>query len=579
MDKTIKKITALLCAAALAICCSGCGESTSAVSYDTIPDSTQGKDVVRAEAADNVFSLNSNPKYSFNPIIATNHSNQLICSLVYENMVEIDNDFNVHPNLILSWSCSDDGKSWIFDLDTSHTFHDGTPVTGRDLRYSLERAISSDRYEGRFASFQGASYTDTRLYVTLGIGDTQFIKLLNIPVVQNGTYGDDYPGGSGPYMYNEDHTQLLAYPGYVGVLRDEATDEEVTAEEPVSTPEGVIHDTDDEDEEETAPISGPITPPLDVIYIQEIQDVDGIISAFEDATIDAVINDPSSYTNLGYSSSNEIHTYATTNMHFVAFNEEGKVTSWPAFRAAMQYAFDRAYLVDLLQNNAVASSVPMYPSAADYPQELADSYDYNLDACMTVLENAGIRDYDEDGLREYMSGTPQDIELNFIVCSDSSAKAGVVGRFAADMASIGITVKVSELTWDEYQEALEKGEFDLYYGEVKLRNNFDLTELVQVRDIVDEDDTDKGNTLTNIHFSRTKDSMYESYVNTYLASTDLDRAFNFRTLCEYIFSAGGFVTIGFERQQLICHRGVAKNIDPNIGNPLYDFANWTIELD
>ena len=574
MNRKIKKYVALLCAVLAVLSCSGCGTATN-LPGTTIPPSTQGKDVVRAQAADNVFSLNSNSKYSFNPIIATNHSDQLICSLVYENMVEVGNDFKVIPNIILSGTCSDDGKSWVFELDTTHKFHDGTPVTGKDLRYSLERAISSDRFSGRFSSFQGASYTDSKLYVTLGIGDKQFIKLLNIPVVQYGTYGDDYPGGSGPYMYNEDHTQLLAYEGYVGIYKDAATTEDATAD----AEEDTTADTKSDEEESTAPISGLITPPIDVVYIQEIQDVDGIISAFEDATIDVVINDPSSYTNLGYASTNEIHTYATTNMHFVVFNEEGTVTSWPAFRAAMQYAFDRSYLVELLQGNAVASAVPMYPGAEEYPQTLADSYKYDLETCKTVLDNAGVRDYDEDGMREYMSGSPQEIELTFIVCSDSSAKSGVARRFQEDMDSIGIKVTVKELTWDAYQEAVEKGDFDLYYGEVKLRNNFDITELVQVRDVVKEKDTNKGNTLTNINFSRSKDTMYETYVNSYLSASDLDRAYSYRTLCEYIFSAGGFVTIGFERQQLICHRGAVKNVDPNVGNPLYNFVNWDIELD
>ena len=56
-------------------------------SGNEIPESTGGKDLVRAEAADNVFSLNTNPNYSKNPFVATNHSNQLVCDLLYENMV------------------------------------------------------------------------------------------------------------------------------------------------------------------------------------------------------------------------------------------------------------------------------------------------------------------------------------------------------------------------------------------------------------------------------------------------------------------------------------------------------------
>ena len=75
----------------------GCTLPGTNLSAGVIPDSTEGKDLTMGEAADSVFSLNINRKYSFNPLIATNHFNQLVCALVYENVVEVDNDFNVIP--------------------------------------------------------------------------------------------------------------------------------------------------------------------------------------------------------------------------------------------------------------------------------------------------------------------------------------------------------------------------------------------------------------------------------------------------------------------------------------------------
>lgn len=506
---------------------------------EEIPESTKGKDLTTATAADNVFTLNCNMKYSFNPLIATSHFNQLVCALIYENMVELDNNFNVIPNIITEWSCSEDAKSWTLKIDTTRSFHDGSPVTAYDVRYSLERAINSDRYLGRFSSIQGISYWgDDTVYVTLGIGDSQFIKLLNIPVIAYGTYGDKKPGGCGPYMYNEDETALVVFPGYPNADKL----------------------------------------PFDTVYLQEYTTQDAIISAFEDSLIDVVINDPSSYTNLGYASTNETHTYATTNLHFVAWNEESTLGQFANFRYAMQYAFDREYLETLLKGNAVASSVPMYPTCDIYPTELANSIRYNMDTCMTVLENAGIRDYDEDGLLEYMSGSPQDIELTLILCSDSSAKAGIANRFAQDMASIGLTINVKELTWTDYIKALtrdyEKDEkeidYDLYYGEVRLRNNFDLTELLQVRT--------EDNETSNINFTNTRDTNYLVYIENYLMASDNDRARRYEELCSYIIANGSFISIGFEKQQIITHRGVIKGLKTNMGNPFMGITEWEVNL-
>lgn len=531
-----KRTAAFLLAAAMLICCSACGKNSEEDPLDQLLESSGGKDIVRAEAADNVFSLNSNSKYSLNPLIATNHANQLICCLVYENMVELDNNFNVIPNVITEWSCNDNATLWTFKIAEGHVFHDGTPVTSKDLRYSLDRAVTSDRYRGRFSSYQGASYVnDTELQVSLGIGDSQFVKLLNIPIIKSGTYGDERPLGSGPYMFNEDGTQLLAHTGYQSY--------------------------------ETLPV-----PTID---IKEFPTAEGTITAFEDSTVDIVINDPSSYTNLGYASTNEIHTYATTNMHYVAFNEDSALGRLSYFRAAMQYAFDRAYLVELLNGNGVASAVPMYPTCDIYPQELADSLKFNLETCRVILDNAGIQDYDEDGMLEYMAGSPQEIEIKFVVCSDSSAKGGVANRFAQDMEELGLNVVVQELTWDNYMKALEDGDFDMYYGEVRLRNNFDLTELLQVRDEDEED----GNTGTNINYTNSIDSTAETLINSYLSAGSATRADAYQTLCDYVLrTTGSLVVIGFEKQQIISHRGVIKGIDANMGNPLYNFANWEIDL-
>ncbi|MBQ6273696.1 MAG: hypothetical protein IJK63_05680 [Oscillospiraceae bacterium] len=547
MTTRVRRILALLLILAMALSLAACGSGLGDLENE-IPESSGGKDVERAPALDNVFSVNSNSKYSKNPFVATNHANQLICSLVYENMIELDNNFEVirGSGIISDWKCDDTGKNWELTIEPGHYFSDGTEVMPRDVSYSMGWAINSDRYWGRFASYQGASPGEGVVYVTLGIGDRQFIKLLNLPVIKHGTYGDlgpagNTPIGSGPYCYNEEGDALVRneyYPGYEDL-------------------------------------------PVDTVYLKEYNSADTIISAFEDGYIDVVINDPSSYTNLGYASSNEFHTFATTNMHFVAFNEESMLGKYSYFRIAMQHAFDRAYLVELLHGNAVAAALPMYPTCSAYPRALEDRLNYDLDTCKNILLAAGIQDYDEDGQLEFMSGSPQKIELHFVVCADSSAKCGIARRFQEDMASIGLRVTVHELTWAEYCDALEEGQFkagkqtvpvDMYYGEVRLRNNFDLTELLQPRD--------ESNEATNQNFTRSKDNTIVARIERYLAAPDATRADEFYQLCDYIMNTNGsFVVIGFEKQQIITRRGVCKGINPNYGNPLFGFPSWEITFD
>jgi len=523
--RNAKKCCALLLALALVLlCCAGCS-SGAKDPYEGIPESTKGKDVTRSAGVDNMFSLNCNMNYSFNPLIATNRSNQLVCSLIYENMVEVDNNFEVIPNVLDAGKCNEDATYWTFHIAEGHTFHDGTPVTGKDIRYSLERAINSDRYRGRFSSYQGSSYSEETFEVSIGIGDSQFNKLLNIPIIKYGEMDEKRPQGSGPYTYNEDYTALVAYEGYAGYE----------------------------------------TLPLDTVYLKEYSSAESIISAFDDGIIDVVTNDPSSYTNLGYARTSEIRSFPTTNLHFIQFNQESPMGRYETLRYALGFAFDRKYFAEeLLHGNGVGSTLPMYPSCAAYPASYAASLDYNLETCKVILENAGLKDYDDDGWMEYMS-PGADAELNLIVCSDSSAKVGMCHRFAEDMAGIGLKINVQELTWDNYLKALEEGEFDMYYGEVKLRNNFDLTELL------DPDD--------DLNYSRSTDTGYEACVNAYLAAPDATRTALYQAMCEYVIGRGALISIGFEHQELIVHRGVVRGLDANLGNPLYNFQNWEIILD
>ena len=544
---------------------SGCTLPGTNLAADVIPESTEGKDLTMGAAADNVFSLNISRRYSFNPLIATNPSNQLVCSLVYENIVEVNNSFEVLPNICTEWECNDAATSWMLTIDNSRTFHDGSPVTARDVRYSIDRAVSSDRFLGRFSTYQGAAQDgDDKLYITLGVGDTQFIKLLNIPVIKYGTYDEKYPTGSGPYTFSFEEIP-------------EETDEEGNVVQEASQKLVSLVGFEGHRDYETLPV--------DTVYLKEYTEAEDIINAFEDSYIDVVINDPSSYTNLGYASTNEIHTYATTNMHYVCFNQETRLGAMSGFRYAMQYAFNRAYLETLLNGNAVASAIPMYPTCAEFPADLNSALSYNLERCKIILENNGIRDYDEDGFMEMMNGNDEDLVINFILCSDSSAKAGVVNRFAADMLTIGIKVNVQELTWTDYYNALtdyenltkeqlededfKEIEFDMYYAEVKLRNNFDITQLLQERG-----DNNKGSC---INYSHSFGNGYETYLYNYLASGDSSRKNNYRAFAEYVLTnAAHLVVIGFEKQQIISHRQAIRGIDANMGNPLYNFAHWTI---
>jgi len=158
MRKKTVKLIALLLAVLSLLSLTGCTEVTPEEEY--IDPVTPEKDASQTTAADAVFSLNSNTDYSMNPLIATNTSNQLICCLVYENMVELTSKSEIVPNLITAWEPSNGGQTWCFTVAEGRVFHDGSPVTAWDVAYSMKCAVNSDRFRSRFSYVYGVSATD-----------------------------------------------------------------------------------------------------------------------------------------------------------------------------------------------------------------------------------------------------------------------------------------------------------------------------------------------------------------------------------------------------------------------------------
>lgn len=519
-----KALAALL---ALLTLLSGCGSGGTAAGDPTYVEGTiAGTELGTAAAADKVFSLNSKAADGFNPYTTKNADNRTADQLVYENIYDVDEDYNLTSRIITSYETSD-GTYWYFHVDTSILMHDGEHLTAKDVSYSLQQAMQSSRYAGRFSYVWGASATsDDTFAVSLSIPDRMFPYLLTVPVIKYGSVGEDTPAGTGPYRFSDDKTSLTAFDGYPG-----------------------WQDL-----------------PVDTVYLKEYDTVEETISAYEDSYIDLVLNDPSASSDLGYGGSNEVRYVTTNNMHYLGINMKSSFLKEAAYRYALQYAVDRSYAAETLMNGAaVAAALPISPASPLYDADYAAKYRYSMDKCLQIFSNAGVQDYDNDGKLEYMvTGIPMEIDLKLIVCSDSAGKADVAKKMAEDLGAIGVTVTVQELAWDDYLQALAGGEFDLYYGEVKLTADFSLTRLL----------TADG----DLNYCSVEDPAYQEYIYAFLAADDDGRAAALDTLLQYITQTAPIIPILFERQEVITHRNVITGITLSQYNVFCNFPRWKINF-
>lgn len=538
MNKHKRSILSLLLAACLLL--AGCGETALPEQEEglTLSESelnseltqggqAMGEALAATYAADDVFSLNAVFSSSFHPYQLTSAWNQVISMLMYETLVVMDENFEAQPGLITSWS-TEDGREWTFTVDTTRKFHNGGNMTSYDASYSIRLGRDSGAYAERFEKVSSVECIDNAtLVVTLSSQDYYFYKLLNIPCIESGSYYDDVPPGTGPYKLSSAGDMLLL-------------------------------DSQHPQAEQM---------PLLRIYLKEYTDSDSLLQAFEDSYLDLVINNPTALSNLGYASTN-IRKYAdTTNMHYLGYNMNSILFSQAAFRSLVTFAVDRSEIVSsCMSGAAVAAALPVHPNNSLYLSDIASTLHDSRQSLENALQKTGLIDMDGDGYYEFYSGTTNlEQYINFIVCADSSAKVRAAKVIAERLEEVGLRVNLRELSYSDYILALEEGDFDLYYAEVRLRTNWDLTELF---------DQSSG-----LNYGNVRDQFLNEYLSSFLSSPPDMQEQTVRSLWQYMAQQAPITVICFERSEVLYHRGVLSGLSPTQDNLFYNMTEWTVDLD
>ena len=198
----MKRLTALLLAAALALSLAGCGQAE--------PPSASGTDFSSAAKEEQAipasipFTLAFYPEYTLHPARAANRANLTLGSLLYEGIFSVDASFQAQPLLCSGYTVSEDGLTWTFTLREGITFSDGTPLTGTVAAQALRDAMAPDsHYAQRLGGVRSVAAGEGTVTVTLSTPNGALPVLLDIPIA----LGDgDRPLGTGPYVLTEEAT-------------------------------------------------------------------------------------------------------------------------------------------------------------------------------------------------------------------------------------------------------------------------------------------------------------------------------------------------------------------------------------
>ncbi|NQW16125.1 MAG: hypothetical protein HQ478_01445 [Chloroflexi bacterium] len=382
-------------------------------------------------SADNALRLDMREIEKFDPATFDGTYESL-----FNGLVAFQTDGSLAPDLAESWSVNDDGSVYTFKMREGVKFHDGSPFTAGDVKFSWERALdpktkSRDALiylgdikgaravnEGTTDALDGLRVIDDlTLEVTLRRPAVKFIEKLASPVAfvispENVALGKKWslqPIGTGPFKVSEwvvnSHLILEAYENY---------------HQGVSTVPRIIYVEADRSFLE--------------MYEAGLTDITGVSPGDYDRLLDP--NDPL-FAEVFYAPEDETHTrYLGFNVNLAPFDD-------PKVREAFSHAIDVERWIELTYSGVYQQAHTILPP--------------------------GIPGYDADHVAPAF-----DIELALALIAESSYGSidalPTITATNADPAliaileqNLGIDIEEQDIEdTDDYFERLRSGEFQLF---------------------------------------------------------------------------------------------------------------------
>ena len=500
---------------ALLICLvlTGCGaedlEDVSDSGWEEYQQQEQQENAAEVkESYPTAFALAYHKDHTLDPITCGEGIQQDVAALLYEPLFRLDDSFE--PQYVLCESCSADETGLVYTLTIRKgvLFSDGSELTAGDVAAALKRAQTSERYSYRLRHVSEISYSNRKgtVTITLAQPNTAFLTLLDIPIAKKGTEKQLVPVGTGPYLF-------------------------VTAD---SGPQLIAND----DWWQNGSL------PVQTIPLVHAKDEDTALHLFISGRVELLTLDPTG----GHAAVNGRNAETerpTAQMHFIGFNTVRGFFADSTVRGAFSAGIARNVLVDaFLSNHAVPAVFPISPLSALYPGESAKTY--------TDEEIAAILNGDGTEHRE----------LVFLVNEEDSFRVDNAEFIAEELSSPTLTIIVRTLPWTEYLIALEQGDFDLYYGEVRLTADWDLTDLVGIGGL--------------LNYGGFADPRMDALLQAFASSPD--RAAAAGRLCDYFAETTPIAPICFQSYTVLTHENVVEGMICTPDSTFYSLGSWTIHL-
>ena len=503
----MKRLNALLAALALLLLLPGCAEADLPEEEDTaiLPAESAMEEVEEVSYLPEVFSLPYDPSRTLDPVTCAEGMQQAAGSLLYEGLFRLGADFEPEAALCESYTYDPETFRYTFTLRSGVLFSDGTALTAADVKATLDRARSSERYSARLAAVTAVTARDNEVTLTLSAPNTSFPSLLDIPIVKKGTEGDLVPVGTGPYFFSQEESgaYLIASQSW---WREEAQ-------------------------------------PTERIALIEADGHDAMLYRFTSRDVQLITADLTGSRTISVTGDVDRHDAGTTVFQYVGVNTEH--LSDPALRRALSLGINRENIVQAyLSGHGTAAQFPLSPASPLYPGELENAY--SLEAFREALGQCALPER----------------TLTMLVNQENPFKVSIAQSIADAYTAAGLPTEVSVLPWEDYLAQLTAGRFDLYYGEVRLTADWDLTALLS--------------SAGAINYGGWADPQTDHLLSAYAASTDRDG--DMERLCARVKMQSPILPVCFKSLSVLSQSEVLEGLTPTATEPFYGLSDVHVNL-
>ena len=384
---------------------------------------------------------------SMNPIVGVTVPAYEAWNIQYATVTDKSpKDFSPIPGLAESWKGSADGKTWTYKMRPNQKWSDGQPLTAEDVVFTINRARKEEwlNYNSVVANLTASAPDPNTLVIRSSVVDPKlptldsYILPKHIWEKQDAkaiTKYDALDGvGSGPFTLEKfekgQFARFKANPNYYGGK-----------------------------------------PAVDRVVLRDFDNPDAMVAALKRGEIDAAEDLPGT----AFLQLKKDPNIVTVEGNQGAMNEfainggDGLKKPHPALldlrvRQAIAHAIDKKTIVSRVLSGVgtPTDTLSVSPDAAWSPKIPDDQrFDFDLDKAKQILDDAGYKDTNGDGIRE-MPGGGQPLKFRYAVRSEGVTAPATAELITGWLRQIGIATTQKTYNDSQLTEVIGKGDYDLF---------------------------------------------------------------------------------------------------------------------